>query len=195
MTVTDSRTPPPAPEIPIANFTTTNSVLLPHPLPTVFPVLTSGSNLETVARLSDLCTAFTTGETRSISISPGLLSTARGTSSLPASAAAAQSGLERTTFVLEEKMPFMKGLFKNKVTVRGSQTADWEGRCCLYESVAEKQGVFIWKLRTFEEVEGGKTRVTELIEGSCQGWMRYFVEKECKRANLAQMEKYHTLFN
>lgn len=99
---------------------------------------------------------------------------------------------------MEETVPFLGGLFKTKVAIEGSQTEDREGRCCLYESVASKQNLTIWKLRSFEEVEvDGKmeTKVDERIEGRCPGWLKWYVGRTCRNSHKAHMEAYHTLFN
>lgn len=99
---------------------------------------------------------------------------------------------------MEETVPILGRLFKVKVIVEGCQTEDREGRCCLYESTAQNKRITIWKLRTFEvvDLDGIKgTKVTECIEGRCPGWLRWFVERNCRMAHREQVDAYLTLFN
>lgn len=91
--------------------------------------------------------------------------------------------LTRQHFVLQETVPVIFGL-KKKITVVGTLTWDnfilssssVAGSSCedddspveaLYESLSDYLGVLVWKLRTFDKVNGepDKTRITERVEG------------------------------
>ena len=97
--------------------------------------------------------------------------------------------LTRQHFVLQENVSLVFGLFKKTVNLVGtltwddsvlssSTTEDDSPVEALYESLADSGGISVWKLRTFDEVEGepDKTRVTERIEGWAPALMRPIVQ-------------------
>ena len=80
-------------------------------------------------------------------------------------------------------------MFKKKVKIVGTLT--WDDSVlssspssgddsveALYESLSDSSGVLVWKLRTFEKVDGeiDKTRVTERIEGWAPALLRSIVQ-------------------
>ena len=100
--------------------------------------------------------------------------------------------LTRQHFVFEKTIPLVFGLFKRKVNIVGTLTWDESvlssssvSSCgddspaeALYESVSDSGGVLVWKLRTFEKVDGepDKTKVTERIEGWAPAFLRSTVQ-------------------
>jgi len=118
--------------------------------------------------------------------------------------------LTRQHFVLEETVSIVFGLFKKKVKIVGtltwddsvlssssaSSTGDDSPVEALYESLSDSGGVLVWKLRTFEKVDGepDKTRVTERIEGWAPVLLRSIVQNVTTVEHHAHMELYHTLF-
>lgn len=94
--------------------------------------------------------------------------------------------LSRQAFRLQETIPLFFGLIKRTVDIVGTVTWDDDTKVSLYESVTEGQGIEVWKLREFAEVEvDGKvmTRVTETIEGKCPGWLRFIVQNEVVKSH------------
>lgn len=96
--------------------------------------------------------------------------------------------LTRQHFVLEETVSIVFGLYKKEVNIVGTLT--WDNSVlssssasssgddspaeALYESLSDSGGVLVWKLCTFEKVDGepDKMRVTERIEG----WHQHFCD-------------------
>lgn len=178
------------------NFTTTHTVTVPHPLATVFPVLAHGKNIERGVLCYGYCSDFElyhsdTVQLPSTSGGPQPLTDSR-MRLVPSSASDPDIlALPRQWFRLQETIPLLCGLHKQKVEVVGCQTWDDHAKVALYESVTDS-GIVVWKLRTFEEedIEGeeGKgakrTRVTELIKGISPGWMRWIVQREAGKAHV-----------
>jgi len=120
--------------------------------------------------------------------------------------------LTRQHFALEETVSTVFGLFKKKLKIMGTLT--WDDSVlssssasssgddddspaeALYESLSDSGGVLVWKLRTFEKVDGepDKTRVTERIEGWAPALLRSIVQNVTTVEHHAHMELYHTLF-
>lgn len=119
--------------------------------------------------------------------------------------------LTRQHFLLKKTIPLVFGLFKKKVKIVGtltwddsvlsssttSSTSSSENNSqaeALYESLSEANGIVVWKLRTFDTVDGesDKTRVTERVEGWAPALLRPIVRNAV--LNRADMELYHTLF-
>jgi len=113
--------------------------------------------------------------------------------------------LTRQHFALEETVALFFG-FTKKVKIVGTLT--WDDSVlsssspgddspveALYESFSDSGGILVWKLRTFEKVDGepDKTRVTERIEGWTPRLLRSIVQNVTTVEHKAHMEQYHTL--
>jgi len=80
-------------------------------------------------------------------------------------------------------------------SVLSSSSGDDSPVEALYESLSDSGGVLVWKLRTFEKVDGepDMTRVTERIEGWAPALLRSIVQNVTTEQHHAHMEQYHTL--
>ena len=167
------------------NFSAENSIKLSFPISQVMKELATGESLEQVARLSGLCTFFQIGSTDFIDppFDDKSLQDVHATATLPPVENSQQGALPRTHFEMEETIPVLGGIIKNKVSIKGVQTFQSTKHCCLYESFAEKQSIKIWKLREFESVGENETIVKERIRGQCKGWMKIIVESECRKSH------------
>ena len=170
------------------NFRSDYSVVLNHPLAHTFPVLAHGDQIEKVARLSDLCTDFELFESDKVS-TPGTAPLAesrlRTEPPLTDIATSGPGVLPRQYFRLQETVPLLFGLAHTKVEITGTQTWDDNTRVALYETVTD-QGIFVWKLRVFKEIEEDgerKTSVIETIKGTCPGWMKPIVQRETAKGH------------
>ncbi|KAJ4477388.1 hypothetical protein J3R30DRAFT_212746 [Lentinula aciculospora] len=184
------------------NFSCSHSVVLPHPIAQVFTMLGTAQGHERVCRLSKLCTNFELLNSDTVSLpANGALSDnhVRTTSSSDSGSAEAQNTsrdariLPRQAFTMTETIPLVFGLFKNDVVLNGTLTWDDTAKLALYETESSN-GVQVWKLRTFEEVDADATRVSERIEGICPRWLRPIVQREASKGHLEHMNEYHTLF-
>lgn len=163
------------------NFTSTHVVELEHPIDKVYSTLAPGDCMERVVRLSALCSDFSLVSADRVALSEPLSQTRVRTLSASPPGAAPEEGkrlLPRQFFSYEETVPIAGGLVKHKVRLAGSQTWDDEARVAVYETVGEDMGIVVWKLREFEELESGRTRVKERIEGSCPGWTKWIVQRQ-----------------
>ena len=86
------------PGAPVANFSSSHSVILDVPLKQAFDILGSGTHLEEVSRLSPISTAFELGDTASIPVAPGSLPISKNLYLLDAE----PGGLDRTWFRMHE---------------------------------------------------------------------------------------------
>ncbi|TRM64315.1 hypothetical protein BD626DRAFT_400679 [Schizophyllum amplum] len=186
------------------NFFSEHSVVIDRPIDEVFKMIGTESGAEQVTRLSALCTRFDMlkrdevnlpegqalqdAAVRTLKASDDTIAAPTGT---PASTAPTRR-LPRQHFSMTETIPILLG-YKHDVLIVGTLTWDAAARVALYESEAD-QGVLVWKLRRFEEVENGKTRVTERIEGKCSAILRLIVQRETTKGHHAHMDAYHTLF-
>ncbi|KAI0074241.1 hypothetical protein K474DRAFT_1665672 [Panus rudis PR-1116 ss-1] len=93
--------------------------------------------------------------------------------------------IPRQFFRLYEAVNILPGVVK-KVEINGAQVWDEQVHIALYES-RTAVGVFVWKLKKFEEVvgDGGKrqTRVTESIRGECPWYLKAIVQTETRRGH------------
>lgn len=164
------------------NFCNTHSVILDHPLSTVFPVLAHGDNIERLVRSFGLCTDFELYDADTVqtpSDAPLIESQVRTLTTSP-------SGFRRQFFRMEETIPLLFGLFYHSVNVFACQTWDEASKTSLYESVTQ-QGIIIWKLRTMEEIEvdgAMKCRVTEDMRGFSPWMMKMLVERMAVRTHV-----------
>lgn len=71
------------------------------------------------------------------------------------------------------------GLIHTDVSLSGTLTWDDATKATIYETKTDS-GILItvWKSRKFEEVEGGKTRVSETIQGKCPFWIKSVVQSQ-----------------
>ncbi|KAJ7275073.1 hypothetical protein C8J57DRAFT_1313560 [Mycena rebaudengoi] len=196
------------------NFSATYSVVLAQPIDAVFAMLaTRSAGHERVCRLSSLCTAFELLEKDVValsgaesSLSEVHLRTAPASASTPvdtdANAGEAGTGpvdgtagklLPRQHFRMTETVITL-GVIKTAVHLEGTLTWDAAGKEALYETYTKAQGISVWKLRVFEEVEENKTRVSETIQGRCPALLKFIVQSETSKSHKAHMEMYHTLF-
>ncbi|KAJ3739254.1 hypothetical protein DFH05DRAFT_1530527 [Lentinula detonsa] len=186
-----------------ANFSCSHSVVLSHPISQVFTSIGMARGHERVCRLSKLCTHFEmlNSDTVSLPAKAALcdshVRTLPGSDSKPEET---QNSLESTrmlprqAFTMTETVPLLFGLFKNDVVLKGTLTWDETAKVALYETESTN-GVQVWKIRTFEEVDADTTRVSERIEGICPRWLRAIVQREASKGHFAHMNQYHTLFN
>ncbi|KAJ3992409.1 hypothetical protein F5050DRAFT_1699361 [Lentinula boryana] len=186
-----------------ANFSCSHSVVLSHPISQVFTAIGTTQGHERVCRLSKLCTHFETlnSDTVSLPAKAALcdnhVRTLPGSDSKPEDTQSNSEGtrmLPRQAFTMTETIPLLFGLFKNDVVLKGTLTWDETAKVALYETESSN-GVQVWKLRTFEEVDADTTRVSERIEGICPRWLRAIVQREASKGHLAHMNQYHTLFD
>lgn len=173
------------------NFTSTHSVVLPHPVETTFAVLADGTKMDRVVRLSSACAGFDILRTDAIVLpDPSKpLSESRVRMLPPAENRDEPGTLPRTTFHLQEKVNVLGPLYKQIVDIAGTQAWDEKKKQMLYESVSKQNGILIWKLREFEEVDAGGgngkkgTRVKERIEGRAPKLIRKATEKLARKAH------------
>jgi len=165
------------------DFTSKYSVLIDHPIAQVFPILAHGDSLESVVRLSALCSGFQLLHPDTVQLdaftplSKSHLRTKPAYQHIPDTLSEGLV-LPRQSFSLEETVPILFGLTQKKVEIQGTLTWDDDAKVALYETLAGD--VETWKLKEFVEVEEDgkvKTRVTETIEGRCPWWMKSFVQK------------------
>lgn len=173
------------------NFSSTYSIVLNHPIEEVFSVIGTSEGAERVTRLSGLCSSFELVERDAVPIpddtplSQVHLRTVSGLIPTDAPSNTPERPprtLPRQHFTLVETVPMLFGLIKKDVHLTGTLTWDYDAKLALYESCSDS-GIFVWKLRTFEEAEGGKTRVTEKIEGVCPGWLRAIVQQATTKSH------------
>ncbi|CAF1379881.1 unnamed protein product [Adineta steineri] len=137
------------------------------PIEAAFRRLTSGSYIERVVRLSDLASDFQ-------------LISNKGT-------------VIRFQFV--ENVSMLGGLIKKKVPIVAQQTIHPHKRTLFYESEGDKGKVKVTKWRTFKATQDGGTLVSEIVDGECPGLYQPITKREGKKALIAAMNKYPTLFN
>jgi len=177
------------------NFHHEYSVVLDRPVSEVYPILAHGDKMERVIRLSALCTDFELFDS-DVVVSPDSAPLAESRVRTEPASSEGEGGLPRQYFRLQETIPLVFGLTHKKVEIVGAQTWDENAKVALYESVTD-QGIMVWKLRSFKEIEeDGKknTSVIETIKGSCPTWMKLIVQRETAKGHSAHMEKYDTLF-
>jgi hypothetical protein len=168
------------------NFTSENAVTLNHPLSVVFSKLAEPAGLSSTIGLSTLARDFTLLEQDSIALPSSTSLSHLRARTLPPATAPAESGhrlLPRQAFKFREEVPIAGGLFKQSVHLAGTQAWDRDARVALYEALSEGQGITVWKLREFEELPDGNTRVKERIEGICPAWMRLLVQPLARKAH------------
>lgn len=169
------------------NFTAGHTVVLDHPLSVTFPVLGHGDTMERSVRLSDLVSRFDLIKSDTIAIPSSLPLPQASVRTLPSSVTAAEGErlLPRQFFHLEESVPVLL-VFKTTAKINGTLTWDEDAKVALYESLTEGPGIWIWKLREFEELEEGgvkKTRVKERIQGRAPVLLRGYVEETTRKAH------------
>lgn len=163
------------------NFHSDYSVVLDHAISTVYPVLAHGDQIERMARLSDFCTDFQLFNSDVVSTPDSAPLAESRLRTEPTSSA----GLPRQFFRLQETIPLVFGLAKTKVEIVGAQTWDETAKMALYETVTD-QGIVVWKLRQFKEIEEDgkkKTSVIETIKGKSPGWMQLIVQREAAKGH------------
>lgn len=155
------------------NFHSEHSVVLPHPIASVFSKLATPEGLEASIRLSKLCTGCELLQRDQVSAS-GPLSAAH-LRTAPANDTAPDA-LSRQHFTLKETVPIIPKLYSTDVHLSGTLTWDANVNTALYETTSDK-GLWVWKLRTFESLEDGTaTRVSETIKGMCPSWQQFIVQ-------------------
>jgi len=190
------------PDIQKYNFHHEYSIVLDHPISEVYPILAHGAKMEHVVRLSSLCVNFELLYADVVvppDSAPLAISRVRTEPAFISSTGEGEGekGLPRQYFRLNETIPLAFGLTHKKVAIVGAQTWDEDAKVALYESVTD-QGIVVWKLRAFKEIEEDgrkKTRVVETIKGSCPVWLKLIVQKETAKSNKVHMQKYRTLFD
>ncbi|KAF9041068.1 hypothetical protein BDZ89DRAFT_1090244 [Hymenopellis radicata] len=170
------------------NFTASHAVVLDRPIDKVFAMIGTSEGHERVCRLSSLCTAFELLEKDAVA----LLADAVLSESHVRQVDSSEGGLPRQHFKMTEMVSTF--MIKTNVHIEGTLTWDEKRKVALYESIVPANGITVWKLRQFEDLEGNKTRVVETIQGHCPALLRRIVEGQTRRAHTAHMELYHTLF-
>lgn len=165
------------------NFHSDYSVILDHPIGTVFPVLSHGDQIERMVRLSDLCSDFQLFDKDTVETPESTpLAEAHVRTEPPSTS---ELGFPRQFFRLQETVPLLFGLIKTKVEIVGAQTWDENAKVALYETVTN-QGILVRKLRVFKEIEDDgikKTSVSETINGTCPMWMKFIVQREATKGH------------
>lgn len=173
------------------NFFSNHSVVIDRPIDTVFPIIATSEGHERVTRLSGLCSGFELLQADSLPISPATSLADAHARDLPASGSAVEDAgdvsdvrhLPRQYFTLTETIPILFGLIKISVHLSGTLTWDEQEKLALYESSSDS-GIAVWKLRRFEEVEGGKTKVNEEIRGNSPWWLKGFVQHATTKSHM-----------
>ncbi|KIY64988.1 hypothetical protein CYLTODRAFT_401084 [Cylindrobasidium torrendii FP15055 ss-10] len=170
------------------NFSSTTSVVVNRPIKDVFTMIGTAEGYERVSRLSDFCTFCEAGLTDKVDLpSPHKLSESN-VRTLPAST----TGLPRLHWKMTESIPVVFGLAKFPVHLNGTLTWDEANNIALYESTTGL--ILVWKLRVFEEVEGG-TRVTETIQGKAPFLLRSKVQSDASKGHAEHVSRYPRLFS
>ena len=196
----------PAKTNPAPNFFSTYSVILPVNLQTAYRILGTAAGHNRVCRLSKLCTNIELLEKDEVILPVPDYPEGRRLSEVGVRTASATTAsddgsttntgpsktLTRQHFILEETISLIFGLYRKKVNIVGTLT--WDDSVlssssatssgddspaeALYESFTDSSGIMVWKLRTFEKVDGepDKTRVTERIEGWTPTLLRPIVQ-------------------
>ena len=194
----------PAKTNPAPNFFSNYSVILPVNLQTAYKIFGTAEGHSRVCHLSKLCTNLELLEKDEVVLPVPDYPEGRRLSEVGVRTASATTAsdatntdrsiktLTRQHFALEETVSMVFGLFKKKVKILGTLT--WDDSIlssssvssseddspaeALYESLSDSGGVLVWKLRTFEKVDGepDKTRVTERIEGWAPALLRPIVQ-------------------
>jgi hypothetical protein len=163
------------------DFVVKYSVDIPHPIDKVYGVLAPGDRMARVVGLSSLCSDFFPLNLDRVALSSPLASSRARTLPAAPTDTPPTNGvklLPRQFFSYEESVPIAAGLTSHKVRLAGAQTWDDDARVALYETVGEDLGILIRKLREFEQIEGGGTRVKEQIEGFCPKLATLVVKKQ-----------------
>ncbi|KAJ7614961.1 hypothetical protein FB45DRAFT_758265, partial [Roridomyces roridus] len=168
------------------NFSCEYSVTIPQPLSTTFPILGTDQGLERVISLSYLASDFTTLDKDTVTVEGKLFDASVRT------APYSNSGFPRQAFIFKETIKILPG-FNLHIGVQGTFTWDEEQHVSLYEILTDK-GVVVRKLRWFEAVDDGTTRVRERIDGQCPRLLQGLTQKMARDAHKAHMDSYHTLF-
>ncbi|KAL1739824.1 hypothetical protein HDZ31DRAFT_48734 [Schizophyllum fasciatum] len=182
----------------VPNFFSEYSVVIDRPRDEVFSMVGTDAGAERVTRLSALCTRFEMLKRDEVDLPEGralrdvATRTHASADGEDSTISATPIRIPRQHFSMTETIPLLFSLVKHDVLIVGTLTWDASAHVALYESEAD-QGVLVWKLRTFE-VEGGKTRVTERIEGKCSALLRPIVQRETTKGHQAHMNAYPKLF-
>lgn len=184
---------------PTPNFFSTYSVILPVTLQTAYRTLGTAAGHDRICHLSKLCASVELLEKDEVTLPVPDFPEGRRLGEVGVRTTSANDGstantggskiLTRQHFALQETVSLVFGLFKKTVNIVGtltwddsvltsSTTEDDSPVEALYESFADSGGILVWKLRTFDKVEGepDKTRVTERIEGWAPALMRPIVQ-------------------
>jgi hypothetical protein len=205
----------PAKTNPAPNFFSTYSVILPVNLQTAYTTFGTAAGHNRVCHLSKLCANLKLLEKDEVTLpvpdypegkklSEVGVRTASATTISDGSTTKTKT-LTRQHFSFEENVPIFFGLYIKKVKIAGTLT--WDDSVlsspsedgspveALYESFSDSGGVQIWKLRTFEKVDGepDKTRITERIEGWAPALLKSIVQNIVIGAHHAHMDQYHTI--
>ena len=190
----------PAKTNPAPNFFSTYSVILPVNLQAAYKIFGTAAGHNRVCHLSKLCANLELHKKDEVSLPVPDYPEGRKLSEVGVRTASATTRLTTTStktltrqhFLLEETISFVFGLFKKTVKIVGTLT--WDDSVlssssasssgddspveALYESLSDSGGVLVWKLRTFEKVDGEpeKTRLTERIEGWAPALLRPIVQ-------------------
>lgn len=188
---------------PTPNFFSTHSVILPVNLQTAYKVLGTGEGHNRVCGLSKLCVGSEINEKDEVTLPVPDYPEGKSLGEVSVRTAPTKTVSDfkgrtftRQQFFLEEAIPIFFGLFTKRVQIVGTLT--WDESVvssfsasddspveALYESRADAGGVFVWKLRTFDKVDGepNKTRVTERIEGRASPRLLHFVQSAVTTAH------------
>ena len=190
----------PAKTNPAPNFFSTYSVILPVNLQTAYKIFGTAAGHNRVCHLSKLCANLELHGKDEVILPVPDYPEGRKLSEVGVRTASATTGsttstktLTRQHFLLEETVSLVFGLYKKKVKIVGTLT--WDDSVlssssasspsgddspveALYESLSDSGGILVWKLRTFEKVDGepDKTRLTERIEGWAPALLRPIVQ-------------------
>jgi hypothetical protein len=185
----------PAKTNPTPNFFSTYSVILPVNLQTAYRIFGTAVGHNRVCHLSKLCSNLQFLEKDEVTLpvpdypeGKKLSEVGVRTASATTLSDAKTKILTRQHFALEETIPIFFGFYKKQVKIVGTLT--WDDSVlsssseddspveALYESLSDSGGVQVWKLRTFEKVDGkpDETRMTERIEGWAPALLKSIVQ-------------------
>lgn len=159
------------------NFTATHTVVLDHPIDKVFAIIGTSEGHERVCRLSSLCTAFELLKNDTVALPGDAVLSESHVRQVDLS----EGGLPRQYFKMTETVSTF--MIKTNVHLEGTLTWDEKRKEALYESIAPANGITVWKLRQFEDLEGNKTRVIETIQGHCPALLRRIVEGQTRKGH------------
>ena len=184
-------------------FTSCNQTVLASPLPHVYDTLSCLENFDRFMQLSPTCHSVEVLKTDSVALATSLDVDKLGLADValnrpeyrPASPAQSPESelCTRIHFKMVERIPLLFGLFKNDVTILGTQIMSQVLKLHIYESQANNGLVQIYKLRRFAAEDQQTTKVEELISGQTSKLLQCYTQAACRQAHKEHMQLYSTV--